>query len=474
MQRLGDFFARIAQRSLPEPLVLACLLTLVVFAVALACPLENTLRSAPPISRALMLATMWLDAVWNPRFLTFALQMCVVLLTGFGLARAPVVLGGLRRLAGLVHSNRGAVGLIAAVSCVGCWINWGFGLVLAGVLALEVRAALQRRGAACQFAVIVAAAYAGMMIWHGGFSGSAPLKAASDGVVLRAASADAPAERIAPIPVPATILHPVNLALTAVLIVGIPLVLRAMAQRVGGDVAEGAVASPADVPGSGSSREAATLADRINHAWWLPRLIAALLLVGLGRSLALQGGGAIGLNFVNSTFLALGLLLHRDLGSYMGAVMHGGRAIVGIVVQFPLYSGIQGVMFGAGLAAGISQGFVDAAEWTAGALGVSAASTFPLGAYLSAAVVNFFVPSGGGQWIVQGPIMCSAAEALNVPYGQTVMAIAYGDQLTNMVQPFWAIPLMGMTQVDARQFMGYCALLMLLAAPVFAAALLLF
>jgi short-chain fatty acids transporter len=160
--------------------------------------------------------------------------------------------------------------------------------------------------------------------------------------------------------------------------------------------------------------------------------------------------------------------------SYVRAVTDGGRAIVGIVIQFPLYSGIQGVMFGSGLAVAISQWFVDASQWSAELLSVTVGETFPIATFFSAAVVNLSVPSGGGQWIVQGSIMCGAAQSLSTPIDQTVMAIAYGDQLTNMVQPFWAIPLMGMTKVNAREFMGYCALLMLLAIPVFCAALLLF
>jgi short-chain fatty acids transporter len=147
---------------------------------------------------------------------------------------------------------------------------------------------------------------------------------------------------------------------------------------------------------------------------------------------------------------------------------------VGIVIQFPLYSGIQALMVGAGLAVWLSGAFVGGSDAIAGALGISAGTTFPIATLASAGVVNFFVPSGGGQWIVQGPIMCQAADALGLPLAQTVMAVAYGDQLTNMVQPFWAIPLMGLTRVDARAFMGYCALLMLLATPLFVLALLLY
>lgn len=141
--------------------------------------------------------------------------------------------------------------------------------------------------------------------------------------------------------------------------------------------------------------------------------------------------------------------------------------------QFPVYAGIRGLMAGAGLAAALSQGLVDAADWTASALNVFADYTFTIATLLSAGLVNLFVPSGGGQWIVQGPIMCSAATSLSVPVETTVLAVSHGDQW-NMIQPFWAIPLMGLTGANVRQFMGYCALLLLLAAPVFMVALLLF
>ena len=480
MQRLGDRFARCARRYLPDPLVLACLLTLLVLLAALAFPRTESLKEASPGARSLSIVSMWLLAVWNAKFLTFALQMCMVLLTGYGLARAPVALRGLKALAGVARSNSQAVVLLALTSCVGCWINWGLGLILAGVLAIEMRRQLDRQGVYCQYALIVAAAYAGMMIWHGGFSGSAPLKVASDGVLIEVGGVGAAVEQVAPIPITRTILAPANLVLTAVLIVGIPLALRMMGVRrgtVGGTVA-GAIGEEA--PGGGGSAatgkevESASFAERINNTRLVPLVIALLVFVALGHRLWEKRGGAVGLDFVNSAFLGLGLLLHGNLLSYMRAVTEGGKAIVGIVIQFPLYSGIQGVMFGAGLAASVSQWAVESSQLAADWLHISVGHTFPLATFLSAGVVNFFVPSGGGQWIVQGPIMCGAAKVLSVPYEQTVMAIAYGDQLTNMVQPFWAIPLMGLTRVDAREFMGYCALLMLLAAPVFAVALLMF
>lgn len=491
MQRLGSFFARLAQRHLPDPLALACLLTLAVGAAAVVFPQEPGLRAASAGGRIAGAARIWLAGVWSAGFLAFALQMCVVLLTGFGLARAPVARRGLARLAAWPRTNRGAVGLIAAVSCAGCWLNWGFGLIFAGVLATEVRAGLRRRGVDCQYALIVAAAYAGMMIWHGGLSGSAPLKVAEVGV--RAELPDGTVREIPPLAVSATTLSGPNLLLTAVLLVGIPLTLRHLAEKgeaapasapvMSPPVASDSAASAVAPVGEPSVDEAPGWARRLNRSRVLALGIGGAILLGVAVQVAdamrtggsgrlVAGLGVLNLNTVNSLFLALGLCLHPHVASYMTAVAEGGRAIAGIVVQFPLYSGIQALMFGAGLAAELSNGFVAAAQAVAGALGIAESATFPLATFASAGLVNFFVPSGGGQWIVQGPIMCGAADALHLSIPQTVMAIAYGDQLTNMVQPFWAIPLMGLTRVDARAFMGYCALLMLLAAPVMAVGLL--
>jgi short-chain fatty acids transporter len=487
MQRLGTFFARATRRTLPDPLVLACLLTLAVGLVALLWP-QSQWRDLGGWARTRTVSVAWLRAVWSPGFLTFALQMCLVLLTGFGLARAPLALRLLRGLAGLPRSNRGAVVLIAVVSCVGCWLNWGFGLIFAGVLAGEIRRGLARRGVRCQYALIVAAAYAGMMIWHGGFSGSAPLKVASEGVAITRGAEGAPAE-LAPLPINRTILHPTNLLLTVMLLLVVPWVLSRMGSRVVAASADDEIPSDEEASVASPARDAPLrehLADRLNHSRALAVAFALIILAGLcaevGQVRAAHAdlswghaaARAVNLNTVISFFLALGLLLHGDLRAYMSAVARGGSAIVGIVIQFPLYAGIQGLMLGAGLAAGLSEAFVGGAEWAADAWGVPLGASFPAATFTSAAIVNFFVPSGGGQWIVQGPIMCSAGDALGLPVEQTVMAIAYGDQLTNMIQPFWAIPLMGMTRVNAREFMGYCALLMLVAVPFFLVALWLF
>jgi short-chain fatty acids transporter len=385
-------------------------------------------------------------------------------------------------------------------------------LILAGMLAIEVRAALARRGVGCQYPLIVAAAFTGMMVWHGGLSGSAPLKVAEVGVPAPpvAVVADAPvgpetavSRAIPPISVEHTLFSRANLLLSAVLLVGVPLVLRAVAARavpavdptlpravppVTDEAKHEAAQDGPSMARPGGSSTAGVLegwAQRLDHARIVNVVLGVLLLGGVGVQIQTElraGGVGLGLaimrtldlNVVNSLFLAAGLLLHPSIASYVSAVTEGGRAIVGIVVQFPLYSGLQALMFGGGLAATMSEAFVHGAQGLSASLGIPISATFPLATFLSACLVNFFVPSGGGQWIVQGPVMCAAADALGLSLPQTVMAVAYGDDVTNMVQPFWAIPLMGLTGVDVRAFMGYTALLMLLAAPAFATALVLY
>ena len=163
------------------------------------------------------------------------------------------------------------------------------------------------------------------------------------------------------------------------------------------------------------------------------------------------GNGSLGLDSVNFIFLFAGVLLHRTPAAYLRALNQAIRGAGGIVLQFPLYAGIMGMMVNSGLAASISQWFVD----------ISTAQTFPLFAFLSAGIVNIFVPSGGGQWAVQGPIVMPAAEALGVAPARAAMAIAFGDAWTNMIQPFWALPLLAIAGLGIRDIMGYCIVALL-------------
>ena len=170
------------------------------------------------------------------------------------------------------------------------------------------------------------------------------------------------------------------------------------------------------------------------------------------------------LNIVNLIFLMFGVLFHRTPRSLIDAFSEAAKGAAGIILQFPLYAGIMGMMTGASaegvsLASVISNFFVN----------ISTVKTFPLFTFLSAGIVNLFVPSGGGQWVVQGPIMMPAGLEIGVDPAKTAMCIAYGDSWTNMIQPFWALPALGLAKLGARDIMGYTLIVLIVSGLVIAA-----
>jgi short-chain fatty acids transporter len=169
-------------------------------------------------------------------------------------------------------------------------------------------------------------------------------------------------------------------------------------------------------------------------------------------------------NFINLFLLGLGILLHKNFNHFLKGVNQAIGGASGILIQFPLYFGIMGIMNSSGLVGVFSDFFVS----------ISNPTTFPIFTFISAGLVNVFVPSGGGQWGVQGPIIIEAASQLNVPYWKAVMALAYGDQLTNMLQPFWALPLLAITGLKAKDILPYSLLLLLVGGSIFVIGLLLF
>ncbi|MDH5475871.1 MAG: TIGR00366 family protein, partial [Cyclobacteriaceae bacterium] len=174
--------------------------------------------------------------------------------------------------------------------------------------------------------------------------------------------------------------------------------------------------------------------------------------------------GFINLNYINFLLFGLCILFHGSIHQFTQAATDAVKGATGIIIQFPIYAGIMGIMKYAGLAALFSNFFID----------ISNEFTFPLYTFISAAIVNIFVPSGGGQWAIQGPIITVAAQALHVPINKSILALSYGDQLTNMLQPFWALPLLGITKLKAKDILPYSLLIMLLGGAIFTTLLMIF
>lgn len=465
---MGERCSRVFRAAAPDPFVLAVLLTAVTFMLGVA------LAGQAPLA----MLGHWQGGLWG--LLTFAMQMCLILVTGHALAAAPIVARALRLVSALPRTPRQAVWMTSFIA-IGCsLLNWGLGLIVGSILARDVAATMRARGRPVSPSILAAAGFTCMLTWHGGLSGSAPLKVASLKDQVELLGPDLAAQ-IGRIPWSETILSPLNIVVTLALWVCIPLFMARMcpeARSTGAPATSPPDSFPEDhtqerahAPVAPTGRR--TGADWVNHsplfAWViaLPALwlVYRQLVFGVGATGAPVAGASM-FDAMNLLFFSLGLLLHASPARYVHAVESAARGCAGIIIQFPLYAGIVGMLDKSGLAAQMSRVFVALAGKSEAGLAVST--------FVSAGVVNVFVPSGGGQWAVQGRIAMQAALDANVPPGKLVMAVAYGDQWTNMIQFFWMPVVTGVTGVRAQDALGYTAVTMLVAGPFFALALTLF
>ncbi len=413
---------RIVDRYLPDPFVFVLILTLVAGLAAVL-----TQGTGP-----LEVIGYWGDGFWS--LLTFSMQMLLVLVTGYMMASTPLVRRGLAALAGLAQSPGSAILLVSVVSLAASWINWGFGLVVGALFARELA-----RKVTVDYRLLVASAYSGFIVWHGGLAGSIPLSIATEAHPF--------ADITGVIPTSETIFSMFNLLIVAALFIIIPLVNRAMMPPEDEAIHIDRALLEEDTP---SRPESPTPAERLENSMALSILVGAAGAAWLIQYFAT--GGGLSLNVINFLFLTLAVLLHGTPKNLLNALSDAVKGGAGIVIQFPFYAGIMAIMVQSGLAASISQHLV----------GLASATTMPFWSFISAGIVNFFVPSGGGQWAVQAPVILPAAEALGADIARTAMGVAWGDAWTNMVQPFWALPILGIAGLRAKDIMGFCVVHLIL------------
>ena len=419
---------RLVDRYLPDPYIFVLILTLIVFAAAIG------VEGQSPMA----VATMWGDGFWA--LLTFSMQMLLVLVSGFMLASTPPVKRLLAGLARMASSPGAAILLVTYVSLAASWINWGFGLVVGALFAKEL-ARLVR----VDYRLLVASAYSGFIVWHGGLAGSIPLAVATPGHPFEALTGI--------IPTSETIFSTMNLAIVVALFIAVPLVNRLMLP----DEADSVYVDPALlVEPEEDTGEINRPADHLETSRLLSWLIGAGGIAWLVQYFT--GGGGLTLNVVNFLFLTLAIILHGTPRRLLVSLNEAVKGGAGIVIQFPFYAGIMAIMVQSGLAATISNWLVSFAT----------AESLPFWTFLSAGIVNFFVPSGGGQWAVQAPVILPAAEALGVDMARAAMAVAWGDAWTNMVQPFWALPVLAIAGLRAKDIMGFCLMQLILSGVIIA------
>ena len=419
---------RVVNRWLPDAFLFAVILTIVVFLGAML---------ATGMGPVAMLNAWGNDkGFWG--LLSFSMQMALVLVFGNAMASAKPCKKALGAIANMAHNKKQAIVITTFVSTICCWLNWGFGLVAGALLAKEIA----KRVRDVDYPLLIASAYSGFVIWHAGFSGSIPLDLVA-GKTFGEVTYQAP--------ITETVFHPVNLAMVLIILFVMPFVNYAMHP----DKDHAICVDPSLLSDEAErTYKIETPADKMEHSkiLWIILVVACWAYIVMYFA---KNGFTLGLNIVNFLFMTLGLTLHGNLRKYVDAISDAAGGAAGILLQFPFYAGIMGMMVatnadGASLASVISNFFVS----------ISNQVTLPMLSFLAAGIVNFFVPSGGGQWAVQGPIMMPAGRAQGISDGLTAMAVAWGDQWTNMIQPFWALPALAVAKLEAKDIMGYLVIVL--------------
>lgn len=448
----------IFKKFMPSPFAIALLLTLVTLVMAFLfteTPENN--------SKLLTLLSYWEQGIWNSQLLVFAYQMMLVLVLGHILVLSSPANKLINKLIFFVNNTQTAVVLVSICTMLVSFFNWGLGLIFGAIMARKIAELSKEKNFPINYPLVGASGYVGLMIWHGGISGSAPLKVSESGHLksLMSTSTDVSITSQLPdlIPFSKTVLSTSNLTLFLMLLVVIPLVLYKISKNT--------APTKINLPTYSYKTQAKNLvegAEKFDHFKWVGVFFGILILGTFFYSYSSNLKALIITpNMLNFFMLGLGLLLHKTVASFLLALSEAIKGASGILIQFPLYFGIMGIMSSSGMVVEIADFFVS----------IASKHTLPLFTFISAGFVNIFVPSGGGQWAIQGPIVIESALKLGVPLPKAIMALAYGDQITNMLQPFWALPLLGITQLKAKEILPYTLVLMFVGCIVFTLGLLL-
>ena len=440
IRRLTAFFVRLFERYTPDPYVLAVVLSILTAGLA---ALLAPKGSIPTIF------TGWYNGLFS--ISAFAFQVLLILVTGYALSTSAPVRAVLRRLASLGTTPKKAIVLTIVTVYVASFVNWGFGLVVAGLIAREIAQRIR-----IDFGWLVGGAYSGWMIFSSGFSSSIALSLATPGSSLNIV------QKVTGqvLPLSSMLFTPLNLIPAAGLLIALPILFCAI-EPSAPDVQVANLSATEDPTKPAEPGGPATLARRVEESCVLNLAIVTAGIVALG-CIWRQSGFSLDLNSVIFLFLIAGLLFHWRPIAYIQAINQAARVTGPLILQYPLYGGIMGILVSTGLADVVAKAFIQFAD----------AHTLPFWNYVASLLISLFVPSAGGHWAVQGPFAVPAAVGLHASQAATAMGVAYGEQVADMIQPFWALPVVAVAGISIRRVMGFTVMSFLLGAALFGAALL--
>lgn len=460
---IANNIEKVFKKLLPSPFTIAVLLTFLSMLLAFAFTRDTSLGI---IERSLNILHYWEQGLWNSSLMVFAMQMMLMLVLGHVLALSKPVNKGIEYMTDYCTSTANAAFWVCLLTLCVSLFNWGLGLIFGAIFARKVAENAQSKQWPIHYPIIGACGYSGLMVWHGGISGSAPIKAAESGHLKSLMTGIYHDNQLAELPnllsYTDTVFSLMNMSITIVVLIILPSFMYLIAKQ--------STAKKFDLNIVSVEKLELKLvgAEKLDHSKILSWILGAgILTYAFYKALILPETfnlNFISPNFINFSLLGLGIILHGNFSQFSRSVDKAIGGASGILIQFPLYFGIMGIMKYSGMINQLSEFFVS----------ISTETTFPILTFISAGIVNIFVPSGGGQWAIQGPIIIEASQQLGLSLSKNVMALAYGDQLTNMLQPFWALPLLGITGLKAKEILPYTLMIMTLGAVIFISGLLIF
>ena len=444
----SDKIGKILKNVLPAPFTIAVILTFLTILIAFFISADSYNSK-----NFFEILSFWEKGLWDNKLMVFALQMILMLVLGHSLALSEPISKIISNITIYCNNTANAAAIVTFTTLLVAFFNWGLGLIFGAIFARKVGEHASKNNIPLNYPLIGAAGYSGLMIWHGGISGSAPIKIAEQGHFL--------AEKIGTISQAETIFSAMNMTISMSIIILLPLFMFFLAKKTKSElvnIIEVEKIEKIKLDG----------AEKIDHSNFIAYIFGGIIITYcFYKAILLPDKMTLNFitpNFINLSLLGLCVILHKNFFQFIKSVDSAIKGASGILIQFPLYFGIMGIMKDTCMIELMSDLFIS----------ISNENTFPVFTFFSAGLVNIFVPSGGGQWAIQGPIIVEAAMKLGVSIPKSVMSLAYGDQITNMLQPFWALPLLGITGLKAKEILPYTLLLMLLGGVIFITGILIF
>lgn len=457
----AERFEKTFKQLLPSPFSIALGLTVLAFCGSLIFSLAGILKQDNSITS---LAESWYNGLWNGPLMVFAMQMMLMLVLGHVLALSQPVNWFISAITKRINDNASAAFWVTLLTLLVAFFNWGLGLIFGAIFARKIGEASKNNNFKINYPLIGAAGYSGLMIWHGGLSGSAPIKANDAGHITEITKgAFDQSQYLLPdtVSISSTVFGSMNVTTSILLLIFLPIFMWLLGKKISTKSFQlKTQAIRLELPQKPKG------AEKMDHNSWISTILGVLMLT-FALYMAINSSSGLSFlnpNFINFSLFGLCLLLHQNIIKFLASVDDAIGGAAGILIQFPLYFGIMGIMKESGMVTLLSSWFSENSTTT----------SFPVFTFISSGIINIFVPSGGGQWAVQAPILIQSAMELNVPLSKAIMSLAYGDQLTNMLQPFWALPLLGITGLKAKEILPYTLLLMLIGSIIFICMLLLF